>query len=268
MPKNQVLRRPHRFKRKKPILRNRWFLIALSFIVAAVLFIYFFSFSGLFQIKKIVVSGENNVSEEEIGFTIRESIGKRILFWETNSIFWISPKYIERAILDKFPQIADVKIKRVFPDGLIFTIEERQALALYSRNGNDFFLVDKTGIVYEEVFAAKNSLFVILDKANKEAVAAGKEAMAAELFLKIWQLKEKIENLGLLLKGVEVLSEERIAFKTSEDWEVYLDRKENLDWQIEKLKLVLEKQIPAKTLQELEYIDLRFGDKAYYRYRD
>ncbi len=59
-------------------------------------------------------------------------------------------------------------------------------------------------------------------------------------------------------------NELRLNAKTSENWSAYFDLKENLDWQLVKLELLLKKELSSDKRAGLEYIDLRFS-KVYYR---
>ena len=64
--------------------------------------------------------------------------------------------------------------------------------------------------------------------------------------------------------GAVIVSEERLNVKTSEGWEIYFNTADDLDWQVQELALVLEKQITPEKRRNLEYIDLRFS-RVYYK---
>jgi hypothetical protein len=66
---------------------------------------------------------------------------------------------------------------------------------------------------------------------------------------------------------ISIISNERLNIKTFEGWLIYFNPKEDLDWQTQKLDLVLEKQIPLEKREELEYIELRFGNQAFIKYQ-
>ena len=56
-----------------------------------------------------------------------------------------------------------------------------------------------------------------------------------------------------------LVSNSRFNAKTQEGWEIYFNPKENLDWQLTELALVLKQKIPPDERKNLEYIDLRFN---------
>ncbi|MCH7604650.1 hypothetical protein IID24_01535 [Patescibacteria group bacterium] len=65
-----------------------------------------------------------------------------------------------------------------------------------------------------------------------------------------------------------IVSGARVNAETSEHWDMYINPKKNIEWQVEKLRTVFEKNVPPERRGELEYIDLRFGDQAFIKYRD
>jgi len=77
---------------------------------------------------------------------------------------------------------------------------------------------------------------------------------------------ERAPNLKIL--EVSIISEERLNAKTSEGWEIYFNLEGDINWQLTKLGAVLEKEIPPEKRENLEYIDLRFGNFAPFKYRD
>ena len=77
-----------------------------------------------------------------------------------------------------------------------------------------------------------------------------------------------LENLSIKTKEIIIVSDERINVTTIDDWDIYFDQKKDLDWQITKLKVNLEKNIPPERKGELEYIELRFGNLAPFKYKN
>ena len=59
----------------------------------------------------------------------------------------------------------------------------------------------------------------------------------------------------------------KVIVRFSEGWDSYIDPREDMTWQKTKLVEVLEKQIPLEKRTNVEYIDVRFGDQAYFKYR-
>jgi cell division septal protein FtsQ len=235
-------RKPYRVKRKRLILRNRFFWLGLLFLVVAGATFYFLFFSEFFQVEKVVVTGEEKISKEEIKTLIPQK-----------NIFLTDLKKIRENILKKFPQIAEVEINRGLPDVLNVQVSERVAVAVWCEQ--DCFLIDREGVVFEIA-----PLETDLVKIFGEKKLFGKDKIS-----QILEIKSKLkENLDIGIKKASLVSPKRLNVETTENWEIYFNLERDLDWQITKLGLVLEKQIPPEKRRNLQYIDLRFS-RIYYK---
>jgi len=65
-----------------------------------------------------------------------------------------------------------------------------------------------------------------------------------------------------------MVSQDRINVQTEQGWKIYFNPQEDISWQITKLSSVLEKEIPPEDRENLEYIELRFGNLAPFKYKD
>lgn len=236
-------RKPYRVKRKKPILRSRIFRTGILITTVAGAVIYFLFFSEFFQIQKIILTGDKIFSEENISTLIA---GKNIFLVDINDI--------EKEILGNFPQAAKVKIRRNFPDTLNISTEKRMPVALWCES-ETCFLTDKDGVIFQE---SQNETSLI-------KISGKKEMLSEEKIAQILDIQTKLSALaGVTTTEAIIVSKERLNIKISEGWEIYFNTEGNLDWQIQELALVLEKQISPEKRKNLEYIDLRFS-RVYYK---
>jgi hypothetical protein len=65
-----------------------------------------------------------------------------------------------------------------------------------------------------------------------------------------------------------IISEEELHFQTQDNWEIFINPQKDIDWQLTKLKEALEEAIPKEKVKNLEYIDLRFGNFAFPKYKE
>jgi len=261
-------RKPYRIKKKKPIFRNRFFWLGILIFVVIVGIFYLICFSSFFQIKEIKISGNQKVSIENLENLVREKIGQKILFFPSESIFLANLKEINEAILEKFPQLAKVNLKRSFPDTMLIEIEERKPVAIFLQNENIFF-IDREGIIFEQVVDVKPQQIIIRNLDATKELKLGEKVIEKELLSKILEIEFKLKtDLKIESPEILVVSEERLNAKTSEGWEIYFNLEGDINWQLTKLGAVLEKEIPLERREDLEYIDLRFGNLAPFKYRD
>jgi cell division protein FtsQ len=258
-------RKSLRVKRKKPIYKNGFFWrVILFFLVSGGIF-YLLFLSPFFQIREIKISGNKKISTEQILSQVQAKIEQKLLFFTTRSIILVNLNQIKKEILEKFPQIDEVYFKRKFPAILELEIEERKPVAIFNFEENYFF-IDKKGVIFEAA-EDESSLPKIENSLLTEKPELGEKVINEELISKILKISSELENLKVKISEVKIVSDERINIKTSQDWEIYFDPQKDLSWQLTKLKVDLENLIPFERRKDLEYIDLRFGDSAPFKYR-
>lgn len=270
-------RKPHRYKKKKPIFKKRFFWLGLLIIAVATGIFYCLFFLEVFQVKKIiilrytqdnpepvewVVSGDDKITKEEVEFIAGQRLENKVLFFKTSSIFSANLSQIKKDILNYFPQIAEAKVGLDLFDAIKIEITERQALAQWCNQ--ECFLIDKEGIVFEEAFEIHPDLIII--RAETGFSELGETVVKKELLVQILELESKLEEIEAPVSEAFLASKQRLNMKTFEGWEIYFNLETNLDWQITELEEVLKEKIPQEMRDKLEYIDLRFS-RVYYSYK-
>jgi cell division protein FtsQ len=242
-----------RVKKKKPFFKKPifWISIFLILILAGVSYALFFS--NIFKIKEIEISGEERIQKEDFKKFLKDKIA-------TKNILLIKLSPIRNEILKNFPQISSIEIKRKFPSTLIFKISERKEVAAICQK-EDCYLVDKEGIAFER---GGEGILKIERENFGDGIKPGDRVIEKEILDKILEISKRIE-LGI--EKVSIISEDNLHFKTFQGFEIFIDPQKDIEWQITKLKVALENAIPKEKLNELEYIDLRFGNFAYPKYK-
>jgi cell division septal protein FtsQ len=249
-----MTRKRLRVKKKKPFFKKSIFWVSILLILILVGAFYVTFFSNVFKIREIEVFGEERIQKEDFKKFLESKIGAK-------NIFLIRLDPIKNEILKNFPQISFVEIKRKFPSTLTFKITERKEVAAFCKK-EDCYLIDKEGIVFER---GGNQGILKIEKENFEnEVKPGDKIIEKEILDKILEISKKIE-FGI--EKVSIISEDNLHFKTSQGFEIFIDPQKDIDWQITKLKVALENAIPKERIGDLEYIDLRFGNFAYPKYK-
>ncbi|MBL7150227.1 MAG: cell division protein FtsQ/DivIB [Candidatus Pacebacteria bacterium] len=184
--------------------------------------------------------------------------------------------------MEKFLQADSVNLERRLPATLIVEIQERLPLGVWceveedksssppfaaTREAEDCFYIDKEGIIFEE--NPPRTGFIISPEEQRTQVFLGEKVIEKVLLESIFEIQRKLkESLKINIEEIIILEKEKINAKTFEDWEIYFNPTGDINWQLTKLSLVLEKEIPPERRKDLEYIDLRFGNFAPYKYRE
>ena len=256
--KKYSYKKAHRAKKKKSIFRNKIFWLGLLFLIILGTAFYFVVFSPVFKIKEIQISGDMKISVEEIRNIILEQIDKNYL---KKNIFLVSLKEINGAILEQFPQVARITLDRSFPNVLAVVVEERKPIAVFLQ-GEDYYFIDNEGIVFEKISEMPSQMLKIKNSTWISDLGLGKETLNKEKLGQILKIEAKLNDLEISPREVSIISDKRLNVETSEGWKIYFNSKEDLDWQLTELDLLIKKRIPPDKRKNLEYIDLRF-EKIY-----
>lgn len=247
-------------------MKSRFFLLGFLFLVLVGSLGYFLFFSPMFQVQKILA--KESASEEEMVALAQKLVPSRVFFLETKSIFLLKRDKMEQLVLEQFPEVENVRVFRNFPSTLVLRVIERKETAQWCTSGSCFAL-DTNGIIFRSD-DSENFMKVVSPSNSQEL---GKRVIEASLLSILLEFQKKLYELDLLKKAetrvlsAHVISEERVNFSLSEGWKIFFNPQDSLDWQLTKLRLVLEKKVPSEQREALEYVDVRFGNQAYLKYR-
>lgn len=264
-------RKPHRLKRKRSIIKRPFFWFLILFLVLAIGIFYILVFWEKFQVAEIKISGNQKVSTKDIENIVLSNITKKIFSFGkieivSKSIFLVNQKQIAQEIENRFAQVETARIKRKFPQSLILEIIERRPFAVFCGNiAEKCFFIDKNGVIFESVETAPESFIIIRQSPEKE-LFLGQKIIDKNVIEGISEINKNLnENFQIDVKEAAISLPEKLEIKTSENWQIYFNLEFDIDLQVTKLELLLKQEIPPENRKNLEYIDLRFKDRAYYK---
>jgi len=256
----------YRIRRKKSVLKSRLFWKFFSLLVVAGSASYFAFFSSFFQVKEITISGDAKIPAYEIKDSVGAEINKDFVFAESKSIFLVSLEEINKKITAQFPQIAKLSLKRIFPDVLAVDVIQRKPIANWCQEGSCFYL-DEEGVIFEET-QSRTGLQLKPETGSAE-LAAGAQIIDKKYLSRILDINKQIESHSdVEIKEIIVFDDaKKIKIISSEGWYILFDLDESISTQTSNLFVVLEETIPSARRRDLDYIDLRFGNRVYLKYR-
>lgn len=307
-------------------------VLYLIFLTVAV---YFFLFSLVFKIKTIEISGNAEITKDQINEAVNAELSQnRFFIFSRNNFFMAKEQRIEDCLTEKFV-LKKAQVIKNLPGNLIIEVEERIPNLTYTTQEKYFYLdLDGNATHSVEKDAINESFPKLIDK-NNRPVKLGENAVPENIVSLVIELTEKIPNKAeLAIKSfaipeiscpkeeveteievpinsnsnsntnknknsnensnsnrnsstnksiskntntptekvmTTVLKEgdcdkmaiiSYIEIKTEDGFDIYFPSNNETDQQIIKLILLLN-EIEDKTT--LSYIDLRFGEKVYYK---
>ncbi len=266
--KPSKFRRRVLFSRKKKGEGKRkkipFYIYFIIFIVAALA--YWLFFSSVFTIQEVEVRGVNSALQEKvIGFYKDGSAERKFIVFSRSNIFVFSDERFKKRLATKFPSIKNISIKKSPPEKILISAEEREQKGVWCNSKEDCFFYDTEGVIYKEApEVVRGGLLVpVYDNRRNEN----------NLPAKVLQ-DSTMKYIDELVKYMEEGYKKPFYIKLFEDevhagfndWEVYFSSNGDPVEQVENLALVLRQEIEGR-IADLEYIDLRLGNKAFYRYQ-
>lgn len=272
--KSHIKNKIHRIKPKKSIFTRLWFWIAVLIFFIMCAGIYFCIFYSGIQVREILISGNVKAGTYDLQNFVANSVNKKIfglgsLQVSSKSIFLVNEKKLDEKILNNFSVIDEIKFKKNFPQTISVDIKEKKPVAVFCQNATsqECFFVDDKGVIFENASNYQN-MFIVRQMLENKVAKLGDNVVNKNVVDVILKIQKNLkDNFQIEIKEATIATFLRLNVKTSEGWQVYFNIGEGYDinMQITKLNALLKGEISPEAQKGLEYIDLRFKDRAYYK---
>lgn len=255
--------------RRKRLARKILIFFALFFflIFASAAF---FSCHSYFTIKKISIEGNSSISADKILNKVSEySNGKYFMFFPKNNIFLLPAQKITDNLYLAFPRIEILSLNKNFPDAIFIKIKERtpEALLCAEAEGGCAF-VDEKGFVFEKAPYFSGDIFLKLfdEREEKRQIELRKNIISEDEFKKLIEFKNLARKNDIKISSLIFKKDNLYEFRAEEGWRILLNEKNTPALSFENLKIALDSEVKEER-KNLDYIDLRFGNKVFYKFR-
>jgi hypothetical protein len=267
-----VLRKYRAQKRWQRYRKHIWWLVMIVFGVSGSIAV--FLLVPRFQLKEVYVSGNNTIVSEDIIDIAKNILTERIaIFFTRSNIFLFRSNNLEAQILKEFPFIDTAHVTYSFWDEEIrITVSERATWGLYCiMSAPTCYYIATDGVLLAEAPRLTGSIIIrIIDmRSIIDSYAAGNLVISNTRAARIQQVISRLEeHHAIVVQEVMVgrAFADSTELITNEGWYILLDEKTNIARALDDISLVLEKHITDRS--DLEYIDIRFEGKVFYRYRN
>ena len=280
--RDSILRSPRlaqarRGRRKRIIFRLVFFLIILVALPFAV------GYSPWLRVGQVSVSSNQVVSADEIKYFAQNEISGQKFSVPKNSLIIFRRAALVRAILAKFSRLDGANIgidwrgfkpADGFPSlALTITVKEREPFAVWCRGESDRFFLDRTGLVFDTApqFSAPVYLIFVGGDLSTSSTTdpINKNIMNATDFSQTMELVRGIETMNLDPKLVSIISADSIEVGLGTGGVLRFSRDVGVAQALENLHSIISdpklKLFNGTGGLSIEYIDLRFGNKVFYK---
>ncbi|MFH0854725.1 MAG: hypothetical protein V1891_04505 [bacterium] len=255
---------------KKEIKINKTAILFVIFFVLIFYWGYLVFYSPCFKIKNVYVNDLEYIEKNEIIDIVYERMKRRKFFiFKEDKIFFINKKELKEEFENKF-LIDEVKINNLGLNILDIFIKERISCFTWITNDKYYYL-DIEGNIKNEIFPneANRNFPIIYDGNNKEIFLddGNRNVIEKKEITKLIKIIEEInKNTDFEIISFKYFNgnTREVYAKTNKGYEIYFDLKKDIAEQLEKLYILLEQGFNNMEVP-LEYIDLRFLERVYYK---
>lgn len=273
-----ILLSARRKRRKKFFLKAGLILLGILFLTGGIVS---FFYVPRFRINEIAVGGANAADESELKTEIENILKRKILkFLPADNIFLLPKTKIAAFLLQSFPILKKADIERSFFQKISVSVEERKPAALLcfdsAATSTDLtsgpcLFMDENGILFQEAPSFSGEIFVkFIDErqatSSSENLAIGRETIPEPELRKLLSFEKSLAGQAMAVSKIILKDGGEYEVYLKEGWYIKLNNKNEADLSFGNLQLVLEETIKEKR-SNLEYIDLRFGNKVFFKFK-
>jgi cell division septal protein FtsQ len=256
--------REEREAQKRRTLYVRFYFAIFLFVILIALVSYVSHRSSI-RISQVELSGgvlvsQDKLTEEVLNFTS----GSYFWLFPKNNIFLYKKTNLEQDLKEKFPRIDTLKIERKNFHTLLVTITERKPIAQWCGElGSDrCYFIDDLGTVFAESPSFSGDAYFkyygVMSTSTK--------------FSEVSDFIENVRSLGLKPQYLLFKDDNSYSLSISGGGQIYFDDREPFTKTFENLNLLLKNLLQNPDVAKsgvgnlpVEYLDLRFGNKLYYK---
>lgn len=251
-------------------------LIVGSVLVLLLLLVGFTHLSFL-QIKTITVEGNNTIDQDALTASVQEVLSGSYAHMIPKSFVLLYPrKSLLTSVPKDFPVLASVHIAASSLTHVTVKVTERAPYALWCGDivpqvgeapGACYFM-DESGYIFSRTPSSPPTIYVRYYGAVAEGGPPG-QFLTPETFARMRSFAETLKTSGFTPSALLIPDDTDADLYLSNGMRVYFSQADTPDNLKEKLTSLLSAE-PLKTIdpRKIDYIDLRFGNKAYYKLKE
>ena len=222
-------------------------LLTLAAVVAALMF----GVSVFFQVNTFEVSGNENYSEEAIILASGVELGDSILLVDRGKT--------ASQTTTKLPYVEKVTVSRRLPGTVVIEVTEGQAVASLKSEYDEFWLIDSSGKLMEQVSEDRagsvtrlEGLSALMPVAGDQVLLSEEDQQRLDTALEILKQLERYD-LAEQIVTIDVTQLYNIVMYYTDRFEIQLGSTDELDYKIKYLAFAMESLYDKSGLIDLTF---------------
>lgn len=254
-------------RRKRIFARVVFLILSLGFIIG----VFFLLKIRALQVDAVEVTGTIQVSATEIQTKAMDAIAiSRNMFGlvPSASTLFVDEEELEEIILEEFPAIASVVVHTGLGGKVKIVITERTAAALWcGLQMNNCHQMDSTGYLFLPFLASTSDQIVFKGVLNEsEPSLVGSRFLSEKEIAVFASARKALLSMEKEVDYVLCDSDIICVMKISDNGVLKVNPQDDLENAFDRLSSALNS--PALSKGKFEYVDLRYGNKLFYKLDD
>lgn len=249
-------------------------VFALCTIAFAFVILHYLSFMPRYNVQSIVVEGANRTSAAEVeGYALSRIHAGNNLFFSPSNIFLYHPLRLRKALLEHFPSLQSARINRpsLLSTSVHISVDERQPFALWCAPDHRCYVIDESGFIFDlvrgESAVGEPYVFTGGVSSATSTMPIG-STFASGYTPQLHELLQLFSSAGFAPEGARVENDKDFTVPLRNSFYLKASFGEDPQDLIKNLQLVLTSDALKDERERIEYIDLRFGDRVYYKLKE
>lgn len=267
-PQREIRRAPLRVRRR----RKRWALLSafMVFCALATYAVHWVSYMPQYTIQDIEVSGISTLDEREIQQRVYDALGEDSGFISPRNLLWYDSEKIRSALESDIFHIARASVSRddFFSTTLRVSIDERAPFAKWCSTEERCYAIDETGFIFDPLTASSTQTFAetftFFGGVTSTSTPLGAYVAPAR-FPSALSIMRTLGQAGYTPVRASIDSDTDVSIVFNTGFTLYASFGAEPPALVRNLKLVLESEPLKDNLSNLEYVDLRFGNRVFYK---
>lgn len=255
---------------KKVTNKNKNFSF-LFFIFVLLSFIWIVQYLYLLPsltIKNTKITGVSSVQPFLVEKSIREAIsGNNAFFLPKDNSLFFSRLNVKTRILNTFPSFKDVSVRFANLSSIEIIIKERNSTGLWCKeeiNNGECYTVADDGFIYKGHNLA-NAHIIYKGYFTGEETKGKYFLGDSKNFTKLYSFIQGLKELGFNIENVSLNKDGDFIFEYDANSKILVNKNSDMTL-ILRGATNLTKIANASTTKKIDYIDMRFNDKVFYKY--
>lgn len=265
---NKKWQTKHRTKKESLEIPKRVWIYVVLFVLCIIVVVYVLRLPE-YQITDVVIDNAVITPEDTLKPIVTEYLGYKYFYIVPQSSVWLYPKRKMIADILKLPSITGVNIYTDSSRILHIGVKEKDNKFLWCHLENDCFYMNETGYIFAPAPQYEGNLFTVF-KGSLEGDPVGKYFLTEEKMKYILDFIAKLEDLEIKVGSISVKSEHEVVLVLYSGTRLIITIDSGLADTYTNIKTLLEsREFLEKSggLEKIDYIDLRYGKKAFWKSR-